>query len=47
MSLKLNIFDIAGKHVAVLLILSATDIDAPRKNALDAVIKGITLTGVK
>jgi hypothetical protein len=47
MNFKLNIFDIGGKHVAMLMILSATDITAAQKNSLDAVIKGITLTGAK
>ena len=47
MNFKLNIFDIGGKHVAVVMILSATDITAAQKNSVDAVIKGITLTGVK
>ena len=47
MNLKLNLFEIGGKHVALLTILSATDINAAQKSLVDAVIKGITLTGVK
>ena len=44
---KLNLFEIGAKHVAILMIVSATDINAAQKNSVDAVIKGITLTGVK
>jgi hypothetical protein len=47
MNLKLDIFEIGGQHVGMLMVLSASDINAAQKNSVDAVIKGITLTGVK
>jgi hypothetical protein len=46
-SLKLLIIEVAQTHVVTETIMTAPNLSAAQQKSLDAVVKGITLTGIK
>jgi hypothetical protein len=46
-SLKLLIIEVAKTHVVTETIMTVPNLSAAQQNSLDAVVKGITLTGIK
>jgi hypothetical protein len=46
-SLKLLIIEVAQSHVVTETIMTTANLSPTQRNSLDAVVKGITLTGIK